>query len=272
VEEPHVPRRDELSKVRDEVRGAPQTGVLLEVGVVGSVKQGLAPGSVVGELLEGQGSPSDILRQGLSGRVIVAGKAYGVVHREPGVPSAQEGFGELLRDEAEFQEQADIALTQELREACGVMDGEKVELALGVEAALEDERVEVRVESERITEVLIGGDGRDGDGLGGRGGVELGEEEGPLLAAGRAEVETPTRKGAEVLMAALGVRTAYASNALSIVAAGEEACCHAGDPLDAEGTELLRVACIVLRREAREVVPEHMLQHVGAPLGIGHPR
>jgi hypothetical protein len=33
----------------------------------------------------------------------------------------------------------------------------------------------------------------------------LGEEEGPLLAAGRAEVETPTRKGAEVFQATFRV-------------------------------------------------------------------
>ena len=57
-----------------------------------------------------------------------------------------------------------------------------------------------------------------------------------------------------------------------VVAAGEKACRNAGDPLDAEVAELLRVALIVVRREAGEVVSEHMLQGVGAPLGIDRPR
>ena len=43
------------------------------------------------------------------------------------------------RDEAELQEQADGALTQELCQPRGVMDGKEVELAIWVEAALEDQ-------------------------------------------------------------------------------------------------------------------------------------
>jgi hypothetical protein len=43
------------------------------------------------------------------------------------------------RDEAQLQEQADGALKQQLSKARGVMDGEEVELAIRVEAALEDE-------------------------------------------------------------------------------------------------------------------------------------
>ena len=108
----------------------------------------------------------------------------------------------------------------------------------------------------------------------------LGEEKGPLLAAGRTQavqwpalgVKPTTREGAEVLKAALGVRTSDAGNALPVVAAGEKACRNAGDPLDAEVAELLRVARIVVRREAGEVVSEHMLQGVCAPLGIDRPR
>jgi len=44
-----------------------------------------------------------------------------------------------LRDEAQLKEQADGALTQQLGEASGVMDGEEVELAIRVETALEDQ-------------------------------------------------------------------------------------------------------------------------------------
>ena len=68
------------------------------------------------------------------------------------MPPAQEGLGELLRDEAQLQEHADGELTQQLGEASGVVDGEEVELAIralavsdetaaaqGVEAALEDQ-------------------------------------------------------------------------------------------------------------------------------------
>ena len=53
------------------------------------------------------------------------------------------------------------------------MDEEVVELAGGVESALKDEGVEVRVEPERVPEGLIGDDGSGGDGLASRGGVEL---------------------------------------------------------------------------------------------------
>jgi len=53
------------------------------------------------------------------------------------------------------------------------VDEEVVELAGGVESALKDEGVEVRVEPERVPEGLIGDDGSGGDGLASRGGVEL---------------------------------------------------------------------------------------------------
>ncbi|MCX7031082.1 MAG: hypothetical protein NTU62_13315 [Spirochaetes bacterium] len=43
------------------------------------------------------------------------------------MPPAQEILGEVFRDEAELQEQADRALTQELGEASAVVDGEEVE-------------------------------------------------------------------------------------------------------------------------------------------------
>ena len=56
------------------------------------------------------------------------------------------------------------------------MDGEEVELAIRVEAALEDQGVEMRIKPERVTEGLIGEDCSAGDGLAGRGGVELGDQ------------------------------------------------------------------------------------------------
>ena len=58
------------------------------------------------------------------------------------------------------------------------MDGEEVEQPLGVESALQDERVEVRVEAQRVAEGLRGDDGGGCDGLAGRGGVELGDQRG----------------------------------------------------------------------------------------------
>jgi plasmid stability protein len=81
-----------------------------------------------------------------------------------------------LRDEAEFQEQTDGALTQQLGEARGVMDGKEVELAIRVESALEDQGVEMRFKPECVTEGLIGEDCSAGDGLAGRGGVELDDQ------------------------------------------------------------------------------------------------
>jgi hypothetical protein len=76
----YSPGRNELGEVRDEIRGAPQVRVLPEVRVVGSVIQDLASRAVVGELLQRQGSPGDVLRQGLAGRVIAAVQAYRVVN------------------------------------------------------------------------------------------------------------------------------------------------------------------------------------------------
>jgi hypothetical protein len=59
------------------------------------VIQDLSAGPVVGELLQRQGSSGNVLRQGLSGMVVVAFEAYGIVHGESRVPPAQEGSGEL---------------------------------------------------------------------------------------------------------------------------------------------------------------------------------
>jgi hypothetical protein len=95
-----------------------------------------------------------LLRQGLAGRVIAAVQAHGVVNWESGVPAAEEGLWELLGNEAELQEQADGALTQQQCQPRGVVDGEEVELAILVEAALEDQGVEMRVKPERLTKGL----------------------------------------------------------------------------------------------------------------------
>ena len=72
------PGRDELGEVRDEIRGAPQGRVLFEIRVVGSVVQDLASGAVVGELLQRQGSPCDVLPQGLSGRMDIWGCGHDI--------------------------------------------------------------------------------------------------------------------------------------------------------------------------------------------------
>jgi len=101
----------------------------------------------------------------------------------------------------------------------------------------------------------------------------LGEQEGPLLTAGRTQVNPSARNRAEVFQAASRVRASDAGHALQVVVeAREKACCNAGDPLDVEVAEFLRVARIVVRREMPEMIVGHMLQSVGAPLGIGRPR
>ena len=71
------------------------------------------------------------------------------------------------RDTADVQEQADGALTQQLCEARGVMDGEEVELAIRVESALEDQGVEMRVKPERISNGPIGENYSAGDAIAG---------------------------------------------------------------------------------------------------------
>jgi hypothetical protein len=116
------------------------------------------------------------LCEGLSGFVIPTIKAHRVVDGEPGVTPAQEGLGELLRDEAQLQEEADGTPTQALGQASGIMDGKEVELPGGVESAFEDEGVEVRVEPKRVSEGLISDHSGGGDGLASCGGIELGDQ------------------------------------------------------------------------------------------------
>jgi signal transduction histidine kinase len=65
---------------------------------------------------------------------------------------AQEVLRELLRDEAQLQEEPDGAPAKALAEASGIMDGEVVEPPRGVESALKDEGVEMRVEPKRVAE------------------------------------------------------------------------------------------------------------------------
>jgi hypothetical protein len=48
----HAPGRDELRESGDEVRGVPEGGVLLEVGVVVGVVEDLTAGPVIGEFLQ----------------------------------------------------------------------------------------------------------------------------------------------------------------------------------------------------------------------------
>jgi len=108
----------------------------------------------------------------------------------------------------------------------------------------------------------------------------LGEQEGPLLAAGGAEVvlwpaqgmESPAGEWSGLVMVTVRVRTADTGQSLAIVAAGKEAGRDAGDSLDAEVTEVLCAARMVVGREMPEMVTEYVLQGVGAPLGIGRLR
>ena len=69
-------------------------------------------------------------------------------------------------------------------------------------------------------------------------------------------------------MTALGVGTSDAGHTLAVVAAGEEAGRHPGNPFKPEVTQFTGVAGIVLRRELTEVVAEHVLEGVGPVLGV----
>ena len=80
VDAAYSPGRNELGEVRDEIRSAPQARVLFEIRIEGSVIQDLSPGAVIGELLQRQGSPGDILGESLAGRVVAAVQAHGVVN------------------------------------------------------------------------------------------------------------------------------------------------------------------------------------------------
>lgn len=88
---------------------------------------------------------------------------------------AQEGLGKLLRNEAQLQEEPDGAPAKALAEASGIMDGEVAEPLRGVESALKDEGVEMRVDPKRAAEGLTGDDGGAEDGLASRGRAELGD-------------------------------------------------------------------------------------------------
>ena len=56
---------------------------MLEVGVVVGVVEDLTARPVIGEFLQRQGSPGNVLSEGLPGFVIAPMKTHGVVHREP---------------------------------------------------------------------------------------------------------------------------------------------------------------------------------------------
>jgi hypothetical protein len=151
------PGRNELRESGDEVRGLPEGGALLEAGVVVGVVEDVAAGPVIAERPQRRGSPSSVLSKGLSGCVIATIKAHGVVHGETRMSPAQMGLGKLRRDEAQLQEETGNAPSQALGEAGGIMYGEVGELSGGVESALKDEGVEVRVEPGRVFEGLMEG-------------------------------------------------------------------------------------------------------------------
>ena len=83
VDAAYAPGRNELRESGDEVHGVPEGGVLLELWVVVGVKKDLAAGRVIGEFLQRQGSPGDVLSEGVSGFVIATIKTHGVVEGKP---------------------------------------------------------------------------------------------------------------------------------------------------------------------------------------------
>lgn len=123
----NAPGRDELRESGDEIHGVPECGVLLKPWVVAGVIKHLAAGRVIGEFLQRQGSPGNVLSEGLSGFVIATIKAHRVVDGEPGVFPTQEGLSEALRDEAQLKEEADGAPAQALGQGSGIVDGQVVD-------------------------------------------------------------------------------------------------------------------------------------------------
>jgi len=99
----NAPWRDELSESGDEVHGVPEGGVLLKPWIVAGVIKNLVAERVIDELLQRQGSPGDVMSEGLSGFVIATIKAHRVVDGEPGVFPAQESLSELPRDSPAFR-------------------------------------------------------------------------------------------------------------------------------------------------------------------------
>ena len=67
----YAPGRNELRESGDEVRGVPEGDVLLEVGVVVGVVEDPSARAVIGEFLQRQGSPGDVLSETSPGFVIL---------------------------------------------------------------------------------------------------------------------------------------------------------------------------------------------------------
>jgi mRNA interferase MazF len=71
VDVAHAPGWYELGQLGDEIRGVPQTGVLLEVGVVVGVVEDLSAGLVVGELLHSTENPECLQHKRVSANCCV---------------------------------------------------------------------------------------------------------------------------------------------------------------------------------------------------------
>jgi hypothetical protein len=80
-------------------------------------------------------------------------------------------------------------------------------------------------------------------------GEVVGEQEGTLLRAGGAEMETLAGKGDEEIVTTFGIRTLDAGDALGVIAATEEPFCRPGDTGKAEEPELLCEEGVVLFNE-----------------------
>ena len=89
---------------------------------------------------------------------------------------AQYFAGEVGIQQALLEEQGDRTATPDLGEGGGGSQGDEEEAVVAVEAAFQDDGVPMGMQPERVTEGVIGEDGSAGDGLAGRGGVELGDQ------------------------------------------------------------------------------------------------
>jgi len=90
----------------------------------------------------------------------------------------------------------------------------------------------------------------------------LGEQQGSLLRAGRAEVEGLTAERTKVFRPAVGIAALDASDTLGIAPAQNELVYHLADTLDAESTVDEGVLAFVLSRDALKVALEQKLKGI----------
>ena len=96
----------------------------------------------------------------------------------------------------------------------------------------------------------------------------FGKQEGAFLRAGRAEVESFTRKRSEILEAAFRIGTLDSCDTLGVVAAAFESVHHPGDTVQTELAVVMGIEGIVGIGESSEMVVEDVLERIGCPRGI----